>query len=132
MDINEAKRLLTQKRKIIAALKEAGSDGLTNVELNKISMRFGGHIGILRREGYKIQKINLDGGLYRYILIAEPSQTKLFTTAREETLFAMAEAHGDEIASFLESYLGEQHFNIVRRGGWYEKAYFGGADNAAQ
>jgi hypothetical protein len=129
LDIRETKRLLTQKRKIIAALKDAGSDGLTNVELNKISMRFGGHIGTLRREGYKIQKINLDGGLYKYILIAEPSQTKLFATAREETLFAMAEEHGDEIASYLENYLVAQHFNIVRRGGWYEEAYFGGLDN---
>jgi hypothetical protein len=83
----------------------------------------------LRREGYKIQKINLDGGLYKYILIAEPSQTKLFATAREETLFAMAEEHGDEIASYLENYLVAQHFNIVRRGGWYEEAYFGELDN---
>lgn len=129
MDNLEQKRLLTQKRKIVAALKEAGSDGLTNVELNAISMRFGGHIGTLRREGYKIQKINLDGGLYKYILIAEPSQTKLFATAREETIESLSYEYGEEVGDYLKEYLKQNHFNIVRRGGWYEEAYFGGLDN---
>jgi hypothetical protein len=124
------KRLITQRQKIIAALQDAGFEGMTNVELSKISLRYGGHIGTLSKQGYKIQKVNLDGGLFRYFLVTKPSQEKLFKSANEETFEAMAKKHNEEVADDLKKYLDESHFHIVRKGGWYQKEYFGGLDNA--
>jgi hypothetical protein len=114
------KRLTTQKQKIINALKVAGSEGVTNVELSKISLRYGGHLGNLYRQGYKIKKNNLDGGLFQYILISEPADIKYFQNANEQTFAAIRENVGESFATYLEKYLEEQHFHIIRRGGWYQ------------
>jgi hypothetical protein len=113
------KRLLTQKQKIINALKDAGEDGMTNAELSKISLRYGGHIGNLYREGYKIKKYNLDGGLYKYVFVSEPSTIKFFRNAQEEIIEDMGDIFGDSVSDELKNLLDTKHFHIVRRNGWY-------------
>ena len=114
-------RLITQRQKIIHALKEAGNEGMTNVELSKISLRYGAQLGILYRQGYKIQKYNLDGGIYKYVLIVEPADYRYFTSAQQEIIEAMAEKHDETIASDLEKLLDEKHFHIIRKSGWYQQ-----------
>lgn len=114
------KRLITQRQKFIHALKEAGSEGLTNVELSKISLRYGGHLGDLYRKGYKIQIHNLDGGLYKYVLIAEPADIKYFQNANEEIFEAIRENFDNAITwDGLKNLLEEKHFHIIRKSGWY-------------
>ena len=114
------RRLITQRQKIINALKDAGSDGCTNAELSKISLRYGGHLGNLYRQGYKIIKYNLDGGLYKYVLLSEPSNIHFFRSAQEELVDAMNERIGDvEITEQVQSLLEELHFQVVRKNGWY-------------
>jgi RNA binding exosome subunit len=117
-------RLITQKQKIINALRLAGSEGVTNAELSKISLRYGGHLGNLYRQGYKILKYNLDGGLYKYVLIAEPADYKYFKNAQEEILEAMAEKHTEEVAKDLEEMLDEKYFHIIRKSGWYQQQLY--------
>jgi hypothetical protein len=116
-------RLITQRQKIIHALKEAGSEGMTNAELSKISLRYGGQLGALYRQGYKIAKYNLDGGIYKYVLIAEPADYKYFKNAQQEILEAMAEKHDATIAKDLEKLLDEKQFHIIRKSGWYQQLY---------
>jgi hypothetical protein len=116
-------RLITQKQKIINALRLAGAEGVTNAELSKISLRYGGHLGNLYRQGYKILKYNLDGGLYKYVLIAEPADYKHFKNAQQEILEAMAEKHTEAIAKDLEQMLDEKYFHIIRKSGWYQQLY---------
>ena len=116
-------RLITQCQKILNALREAGSDGVTNAELSKISLRYGGHLGGFYRKGYKIAKYNLDGGIYKYVLIAEPANYKYFKNAQQEIIEAMAEKHTEAIANDLEEMLDEKHFHIIRKSGWYQQLY---------
>jgi hypothetical protein len=119
------KRLITQRQKIISALKEAGSEGLTNSELSKISLRYGGHLGDLYRKGYKIEKYNLDGGLYNYILISEPADIKYFQNANEEIFAAIRENFNDSITyDELKKLLEEKHFHIIRKSGWYHSQLY--------
>lgn len=118
------KRLITQRQKIIDALKEAGSEGLTNAELSKISLRYGAHLGDLYRKGYKISKQNLDGGLYKYVLISEPADIKFFENANEEIFNEIRENFNDSITKDdLKNLLEEKHFHIIRKSGWYQQLY---------
>ena len=118
------KRILTQRQKIIMALREAGSEGITNTELAKISLRYGGHLGHLYRMGYKIPKRNLDGGLYNYTLIAEPADIKYFKNANQEIFETIAQYYNDSISSYdLECLLQEKHFHIIRKNGWYQNLF---------
>jgi hypothetical protein len=121
-------RYITQKQKIIDALRDAFPDGVTNAELNKISFRFGGHIGTLRKEGYRIKTIELDGGLTKYFWISEPSKTDTFQNAQEQILADIYIGYDDSISSEeLKGLLDARHFHIIRKNGWYEKHY--GAEN---
>ena len=114
-------RLITQRQKMIHALKEAGAEGMTNVELSKISLRYGAQLGTLYRQGYKIPKSNLDGGLYNYVLTYEPADYKHFKNAQQEIIEAMAEKHTEAIATDLEEMLNKKHFHIIRKAGWYQR-----------
>lgn len=115
------KRLITQRQKILNALKEAGSEGITNAELSRISLRYGGHLGDMYRKGYKIQKHNLDGGLYKYVLISEPADYKHFKNAQHEIIEAMAEKHNETVAEDLKEMLDKKYFHIIRKSGWYQQ-----------
>ena|SRR3982750_4679602 len=116
-------RLITQRQKIINALKEAGAEGMTNSELSKISLRYGAHLGELYRKGYKITKQNLDGGLYKYVLIAEPADYKYFKNAQIQTIEDVSEEYGEDYAKGLKKYLEDNHFHIIRKNGWYQQLY---------
>jgi hypothetical protein len=115
------KRLITQRQKMIHALKEAGAEGMTNTELSKISLRYGAQLGVMYRQGYKIPKYNLDGGLYKYVLKSEPADYKHFKNAQEEIIEAMTEKHTEAIANDLKEMLDEKHFHIIRKAGWYQR-----------
>jgi hypothetical protein len=67
------KRIPSQKQLIIKELKEAGTKGITNIKLQKISLRYGGVLGNLYKEGYKIDTIPLTDGVVNYILRSEPT-----------------------------------------------------------
>lgn len=68
----EKERIENKTTQVLNALRQAGEDGLTNAELSRIALRYGGHLGELYRDGYKIDKVSLGNGLYNYILISEP------------------------------------------------------------
>lgn len=122
--INEQTRRFTQRSKIIHMLKEAGNEGCTNVEMSKVSLRYGGHIGELHRMGYKIKKMHLDGGVYRYFLLSEPGDIKYFSNAHDETLNDINENYDGWISTEqLENLLETKHFYIVRKPGWYEQQF---------
>lgn len=62
-----------QRKRILAILKDRRSVGVTNVELSKIALRFGGRLHELRREPfcYRILTANEGKGLFRYRLSPE-------------------------------------------------------------
>lgn len=78
----EQKRSQTGKREVILRLlKEAGSKGLTNLELAETCLRPGARIFELRKRGLDIQTVkDKQIGVYRYIYrgLAQPKQRSLF------------------------------------------------------
>ena len=68
-------RATGQRGEILAALRLAGSGGVSNVELNKICFRFGARIWELRRAGFTIKTTNEGDGVFRSTLLSEPSNS---------------------------------------------------------
>lgn len=103
--MSEIKRLAKKHEQILNALRVAGKDGITNGELSKIALRYGGHLGKLYKEGYKIDKEFLGEGLYRYTLISEP-ETIIVRQKALNKLLSEVEKHGsvdkDTLVELLE------------------------------
>lgn len=70
--MSEKKRIVNKSCDIATALRNAGEKGMTNGELSKISLRYGGSIGYLRMQGFTISTEKIGNGLYNYVLISEP------------------------------------------------------------
>ena len=118
----EAKeRIPSQLVKLIKALKAAGEEGLTNIELNKICLRYDSRLSDLRRKGFVIDTESMGRSLYRYYLRKTPSNEKSFTNANEEIFEAIKENFNDDITTKeLEQLLDEKGFTVIRKHGWYK------------
>lgn len=119
MDDSTRKRLATQRQKIIKMLRDAGQDGVTNSEMNAISLRYGGHINEMYRQGYKIKKMNLGGGLYRYWLISTPSQIMIPENAHDIFMNEIETRLGADISAEVSETFDDLYFHCVRKNGWY-------------
>lgn len=105
--MSEKIRIAKQTQKILQALRDAGEDGMTNVELSEIGLRYGGNLGILYQKGYKISKKGLGNGVYRYVLLSEPD-TLVTREKALDKLLAGVESMGlvdkDELVELLNSF----------------------------
>ncbi|MWV43069.1 hypothetical protein GRF59_05450 [Paenibacillus sp. HJL G12] len=71
--IKEAtKRSPSQRIRVLTALRNAGSKGITNVELQEISLRWQARLSELYKQGYRLALQNWGDGVYNYTLIHEP------------------------------------------------------------
>ncbi|MFS0905839.1 hypothetical protein AB3N02_22710 [Priestia aryabhattai] len=61
-----------KSEQILNALRTAGDNGITNVELSKIALRYGGYLGTLYKQGFKVQTTHLGDGVFNYVLYHEP------------------------------------------------------------
>lgn len=66
-------RATNQRGQILGLLRLAGRNGVTNLELNKICLRYGARIYELRRLGYRIATESLGDGVFKFILRGEPT-----------------------------------------------------------
>jgi hypothetical protein len=61
-----------QATKILKALRKAGAKGVTNLDLNKICLRYGARIHTLRHaDGHKISTTQEKGRVFRFTLITD-------------------------------------------------------------
>lgn len=123
LSTEDRKRLKTQREKILQALKEAGEEGMTNLDLSRISLRYGGHLGDLYRKGYKIEKIKLDGGLFRYFFISEPSKETIHNKAIDDFVESVLKKGGSIKAYEVKPLMNELGFQMNRQSNWYQN-YF--------
>ena len=79
-------REVKKKEQIVNALKIAGRNGVTNAEMSNIALRYGGYLGELYKDGYKISKEHLGNGLYKYVLLSEPDEAPV----REKAIDVLA------------------------------------------
>lgn len=61
-------RVPSKKEEVLECLRIAGDEGLTNIELRQIAVRFTGIIYFLRKDGYIIETIKEGHGVFRYVL----------------------------------------------------------------
>lgn len=64
--------MVGKREDILFVLRNSGRRGVTNVELSKIALRYGGYLGSLYEQGYKINKEHLGNGVFNYVLVSEP------------------------------------------------------------
>ena len=77
MKIGLQSRTLTYRQKILALLRECGSKGITNLELNaNVCMRFGTRSWELRRLNFNIETPREGEAVFKIILRKEPTQPK--------------------------------------------------------
>ncbi|WP_063562968.1 hypothetical protein [Paenibacillus sp. O199] len=121
MNKETIERTETQRDKIIATLKRAGDSGVTNVELNKIALRYNARIQELYVRGYKIHSEELDGGVTKYILISEPTEPFKKPDKAVDILIEDIESkyNGNISARELNDYLDAQGFTVRRKVGSY-------------
>ena len=112
------KRKPSQKDNILLALRLAGKDGLTNVELKDIAVRFSARTNELQLDGYDIELFNEGGGVVRYILhsphpIREKTVIKSgFQLWREHTDNCYYGHEADDVFNELVSFLNENNLHI--------------------
>ncbi|WP_145413399.1 hypothetical protein [Paenibacillus xylanexedens] len=121
MNRETKERTETQRDKIVAALRRAGESGVTNVELNKIALRYNARIQELYVRGYKIHSEDLDGGVTKYILISEPTEPFKRPDKAVDILIGDIESNynGNISARELNEYLDAQGFTVRRKVGSY-------------
>jgi hypothetical protein len=119
---NEAQeRIPSQKEKMINLLKEAGENGVTNIELSKISLRYNARISELIMSGYIIENTQVKKGVYKYVLKGFKSDVKSYLHAADEILMIVENGYKDRISSAeLKNLLEEKDFTITRKANWYK------------
>lgn len=75
------KRMPSQQAKVLKALKDAGENGVTNEQLQKIALRFNHSIHALKKEGYEIAIEPIEKGFCKYYLISEPKGATTYQEA---------------------------------------------------
>ncbi|MGM7720645.1 hypothetical protein [Metabacillus sp. Hm71] len=70
--IEAKKRMPTQREQILNKLRDAGDKGVTNTELLEIAIRYTARLHELYQQGYIIETVSINDGVYNYILKGEP------------------------------------------------------------
>ena len=123
MDREMKKRTSNQRSKILEALRHAGSNGLTNVDLSKIALRFQSRLHELYIQGYGVKTTMYEGGLTHYLLIWEPiipltEQPR----ALDVLLFEIERNYGGVITTDeLIQLLNKKEMGVQRKGGSYKQ-----------
>jgi hypothetical protein len=113
-------RIPTHLDKIVQALKDAGPEGVTNAELNKITFKYDARISDLRRKGYVIKTEYIARGVYKYYLISTPSQIKVHDKAIDIFVEEVIKRGGKIDAWAIKPLVRELRLGMKRESGYYE------------
>lgn len=116
---NEQERIKNKGEQIKLALRMAGNRGMTNVELSKMALRYGGYLGKLYEEGYEIDKEFLGEGVYKYTLISEPEE-KVVRVSAIDKLFKEIEHHGVVTRKMLEKIMKDNRIAVKYKANTYK------------
>jgi hypothetical protein len=121
--VEAQERIPTQREKILNALINAGSTGVTNTQLSNMCIRWNSRMGELYAQGYKIDTVLVADGVYRYILREQPKTKRKPKPALSLLLGEIKDKYDDIIcADDLKRILEENSFMISRKGGTYKSA----------
>ncbi|WP_102691148.1 hypothetical protein [Rummeliibacillus pycnus] len=109
------------KKEQILNLLRYNKNGITNVQLSKTSLRYGGYLGQLYKEGYDIKTIPLKKGVFLYVLIKEPEEIAQHMSAKEK-LFSEIEKNGSINAAALKNLMDKNNITIKYKANTYKAA----------
>lgn len=112
---------LSKERQILDALRLADKSGVTNVELSKIALRYGGYLGSLYKKGYQIDKQSIGNNVYRYFLIKEPDVEFAEGMSAREKLIKAVEELGSVSSDSLNNILVDLGLTIRHKAGTHQK-----------
>ena len=115
------KRIPSQTEKIINLLKEAGADGVTNIQLAEITFKYDARISELRMKGYIIETVYIGKSVYKYVLKKIPSNPDNFRSATDQVLLDLYDQFGERVSKYLANYFEHNHFHVTRKSGWYKR-----------
>lgn len=113
-------RIPSQIEKILKMLKDAGEDGVTNIELATVSFKYDARISELRMKGYEIETQYVGKSIYKYILKKIPSNYYDFSSATDEIIMDLYDEFGDVVSTYFADQLEKKHFHVTRKSGWYK------------
>jgi hypothetical protein len=114
-------RMRGKRQEILRALRNAGRRGLTNVELSKIALRYGGYLGKLYELGYEIKKEHLGNGLFNYVLVKEPEVERTEIPKAVDYLLEEVALRGEVTAEELGQLIENLGVTVRYKAGTHQK-----------
>lgn len=123
MDQETRERTKSQRSKILNLLRMKGLDGVTNVMLSEMALRYNARLQELYQLGYVIEKKVYPNGITKYKLISEP---KVLNGKAEDALSLLIKeidntydgvVRTEELVKLLE----ENEFTVKRKIGSFNK-----------
>lgn len=109
-------RLESHKSKILQMLYNAGDVGVLNIDMAKLTVRYGSSIHMLRKEGYVIKDecVNVNEGIFKYTLVSEPKTTSKEIPKAFELLLSLVEEEGGQVTTEQLESIFEEYGICVR------------------
>jgi hypothetical protein len=120
---DSVKRAPSQRETILNKLREAGVNGVLNLELVDICIGYRSRIAELYQMGYKIDCDNVEKGAVIYTLRSEPATPITNVPTAISVLTNEINDRGGIIdTEDLIELLGDLNFNVVRKHGSHKKS----------
>lgn len=110
---------MNKEEQILAYLK-ANPNGVTNIELAEIALRYGGYLGNLYKKGYNIKTIPIGNGVHKYKLISCPDEDFEEKPKAIDLLLKEIESHDFVNASEFENILEKLNISVKYRANTYK------------
>lgn len=101
---------------VLKALMEAGDTGISNIELTKLTHRFGSAIYTLRTEGFDIAMENMGGGVVQYYIRNYiPKPRKAVKKGADKLYDAMMQKGGVVTVWEMMSILEDNNLQVIHK-----------------
>lgn len=108
--MNHPKTVASQRTRILLLLQEAGELGVTNAELNSVCFRYAARVFELRRDGHRIETVEVKRGLFKFVLSSPQPNRSVGEAKRDMT----PPTERDLFAEAREKFFGERSANDYR------------------
>lgn len=115
--VAQKKRARVQNDIILKMFNDRKEDGITNTELKRISNNYTARMSELAKKGYVIDCESLGDGVYKYVLVKEPSSETTYERAIDLFWSVFEQEGGIADKETLEKIFEEQGLNVVRKWG---------------
>ena len=108
--IEAQERIPNLRQQVLNKLIKAGNRGVTNIEFQKMCVRWNSRLSELYAKGYKTDVIYEGDGVYRYVLTEQPEKIRRPRKAINILLGDIKDKYGDVIcADDLKKIRSEEH-----------------------